>query len=96
MPFDKLKALSLADGLKVHPEPIDFPQGHEQVDWSRFYPVFKDGASRGRTGELELMPLSRAERDFRDRGTPVWGRIHPRPETVVFCSRGKSGLFPLI
>jgi hypothetical protein len=24
--------------LEVHPEPFDFPQGHEQVEWSRFLP----------------------------------------------------------
>jgi len=38
LPFDKLKAPSRAEGLKVHPEP-------------RFPPALKGGASRGRMGE---------------------------------------------
>ena len=37
-PFDfpEAKAWRL---LRVDPEPFDFPQGHEQVEWRRYTPV---------------------------------------------------------
>jgi hypothetical protein len=51
LPFDKLKALSVAEGLEVYPEPCLFTPPLQQ----------EGGASRGRTGELRDMYVKPAK-----------------------------------
>ena len=66
LPFDKLKAPSTTEWLRVDTEPFDFPQGHEQVEWQRLSPRPK----RMGFGGVEVLRDSPFHTARRQRGDP--------------------------